>query len=227
MCRNATRVQGLPSCALCEEKPVTQQEVNEAFEDRLRRKIFHPVKRHILIEHEVEDRWADAVAQTWAMFSRYATEKGCILPDAVLVHSCKQRACDLNRRFVGTQGARGTNRDVLDPRAFRDGHVRVYRLGGIHDDEQADEADRAIEVSLAESMADDPEQRWNSALDLESWIGQQTFQDQGLMSGKMMGKTTKELAHETHLPYMVAWRKEKALGHELASRAGVEIRTSK
>ena len=202
-------------------------EVNLAFAEKVERGIFNPVKRHILIEHEAEDRWADAVAQTWRMYSRYATEKDTVLSDAILVHSCRQRATDLNRRFVGSLGVHCTNQDVMDPRAYRDGHVRVYRLGGIHDDEQADGTDRAIEVSLAECRAEDPEERWNSAIDLEAWVGEQMFQDQAILSGKMEGKTTKEIAHETHLPYLVTWRKEKELGHDLADRAGVKIRTGK
>jgi len=205
---------------------MTQQEINEEFADKVRRKIFHPVKRHLKIEHEAEDRWQDAVAQVWAMYSRYAA-RGEILEDALLVHACRLRATDMNRRFVGTMGSRCTNQDVMDPRAYRDGHVWLYRLGGIHDEEQADETDRALEVSLSETAAEDPEQRWISAIDLESWIGAQTFQDQGLLSGKMEGKTTKEVAHESRLPYMVAWRKTRNLGHELADRAGVEIRTPK
>jgi len=209
------------------EVPVTQQEVNQEFEDKVRRGIFNPVRRHISIDHEAEDRWQDALAQTWAMYRRYALEKDTILEDAILVHSCRQRAVDLGRRFVGTLGASCTNQDVMDPRCFRDGHVRVYRLGGIHDEEQSDGTDRGLEVSLAESMAEDPEQKWISAIDLERWVGDQTFQNQGILSGKMAGKTTKEVAHESHLPYLVTWRKEKDLGHELADRAGVEIKKSK
>ena len=206
---------------------MNQQQLNEAFTTKVRRGIFNPVRRHIKIEHEAEDRWQDALAQTWGMYCRYAMEKGTILEDAILVHSCRQRAIDLDRRFVGTLGASRTNQDVMDPRCYRDGHVRVYRLGGIHDDEQADESDRAIELSLAECRAEDPEQKWNSAIDLEAWVGDQTFQDQGILSGKMAGKTTKEIAHETHLPYLTAWRREKVLGHELADRAGVKIKTGK
>ena len=204
-----------------------QQQINEEFSSKIQRGIFNPVRRHIKIEHEAEDRWADAVAQTWAMFSRYATEKDTVLSDAILVHSCRQRATDLNRRFTGTMGAHSTNQDVLDPRAYRDGLVRVYRLGGIHDDEQRVGTDRSIEVSLAESMAEDPEEKWNSAIDLERWVGEQTFQDRGILAGKMQGKTTKEVAHETHLPYLVAWRKEKELGHELADHAELKIKTGK
>ena len=205
---------------------MTQHEINQEFTKKVHRKIFHPIKRHLKIAHEAEDMWQDAVAQVWAMYSRYAA-RGEVLDDALLVHACRLRATDMSRRFTGTLGAHRTNQDVLDPRCYRDGHVHVYRLGGIHDTEQADETDRALEVSLAETAAEDPEQRWISAIDLQSWVHDQSFQDQGLMSGKMEGKTTKEVAHESRLPYMVAWRKTRTLGHELADRAGVEIRTSK
>ena len=206
---------------------MNQEQVNREFEDKLHRKIFNPVRRHITIDHEAEDRWQDAVCQTWAMYSRYALEKDTVLEDAILVHSCRQRIVDLDRRFVGTLGASCTNQDVMDPRCFRDGHARVYRLGGIHDEGQADETDRSLEVSLAESMAEDPEQRWISAIDLETWVGDQTFQDQGILTRKMEGHSTKDMAHELHLPYLVTWRKEKALGQELADRAGVKIKDSK
>jgi len=214
-------------CLHKEEPKMTEKEVDRAFTDKMKRKIFHPVKRHIKIDHEAEDRWADAVASTWAMFSRYATEKDTVLSDAILVHSCRQRATDLNRRFVGTLGSHRTNQDTLDPRCYRDGHVRIYRLGGIHDEEQADETDRSIEVSLAGAMAEDPEQKWISAIDLEAWVGEQTFRDQDLMAGKMAGKSTRENAHAARLPYLHTWRREKQLGHELANRAGIEIRSSK
>jgi len=206
---------------------MTQEEVNEQFADKVQRGIFNPVRRHIMIEHEAEDCWQDAVAQTWTMFSRYVAEKDIVLSDAILVHSCRQRATDLGRRFVGTLGAHNTNQDVMDARAYRDGLVRVYRLGGIHDDETGDETDRTLEIGLAESLTVAPEDQWISAIDLETWVGDQTFQDQGILAGKMEGKSTKQVAHETRLPYLVTWRKARELGHELADRAGVKIKTGK
>ena len=204
-----------------------QQQINEEFSDKIKRGIFNPVRRHIKIDHEAEDLWQDAVAQTWSMYSRYARDKDTVLDDAILVHSCRQRATDLGRRFVGTMGAHCTNQDVMDARAYRDGLVKVYKLNGTHDDEQIDETDRAIEVSLAESLAVALEDQWISAIDLQRWVGEQCFQDQAILSGKMEGKTTKEIAHESHLPYIVTWRKEKALGQELATRAGVQIKPAR
>ena len=206
---------------------MNQQQINENFSALITRGIFNPVRRHIKIDHEAEDRWQDAVAQTWAMYSRYARDKDTVLDDAILVHSCRQRATDLGRRFVGTMGAHCTNQDVLDPCAYRDGLVMVYWLNGTHDDEQVDETNRLLEVGLAESLVEDPESRWISAIDLQRWVGEQCFQDQAILTRKMEGKTTKEVAHESHLPYIVTWRKEKALGQELAARAGVQIKPAR
>lgn len=37
-----------------EEPKMTQEEVNQAFEEKQHRKIFHPVKRHLKIDHEAD-----------------------------------------------------------------------------------------------------------------------------------------------------------------------------
>lgn len=199
-----------------------QEKINEEFNDKVCRGIFNPVRRQIKIDHEAEDRWQDAVAQTWWMYSRYAREKDTVLCDAILVHSCRQRATDLERFFVPAEGTRRCQ-DTMDPRAYRDGHVTIYQLNGTHDDEQADETDRSIDAALTESLAVAPEDQWISAIDLQTWVGDQTFQDQEILAGKMEGRGTKDVAHKLHLPYMATWRKEKALGHKLADRVGVKI----
>ena len=106
------------------------------------------------------------------------------------------------------------------------GLATVLRLDWEDIDEGRD-GRRSEEVSLAREVADNPEERWNSALDLQSWVGQQAFQAQGILARKMQGATTKEVAHELRLPYLVTWRKEKALGADLAARAGVRIRDTR
>ena len=201
------------------------EEANEAFSDKLKRGIFNPVKRHIKIEHEAEDRWQDAVAQTWLAYVRYL-KKGQILSDAILVHFCRLRATDLGRFFVPVD-CTCKCQDVMDPRPYRDGLVTVYRLNGTHDEEQTDESDRAIEVSVAEALAIEQEDHWISAMDLSRWVKEQTFQDQAILTKKMEGRSSKDAAHELHLPYLVLWRKEKQLGQELADRACITIAKSK
>ena len=203
---------------------MNQQQLNEEFSNKIKRGIFNPVDRFITNRAEAEDRLQDAVCQTWAMYSRYATERDVVLEDAILVHSCRQRATDLARRFVGANGAMCRNQDVMDPRVYQSELATVLRLDWDDVDEGHD-GRHSQEVGLAREVADDPEPRWISALDLQAWVGDQCFQDQGILSRKMEGHTTKELAHEIHLPYLVTWRKEKALGADLAARAGVLIKS--
>jgi len=101
------------------EEPMTQEELNEQFTDKIKRGIFRPVDRFISDRSEAEDRLQDGICQTWEMFKRYGTEKGVVLDDAILVHSCRLRATDPARRFGGANGATCRNQDVLDPRVYQ------------------------------------------------------------------------------------------------------------
>ncbi len=202
---------------------MNHQEINEEFERKVRRGIFKPVDRFISDRNEAEDRLQDAICATWKTYRRYATKKGKILDDALLVHACRLRAIDPGRRFVGASGTFCRNQDVLDPRVYQSGLATVLRLDW-EDIDEGRNGRHSEEVGLAREVADDPEDRWNSALDLRRWVGEQTFQAQSILARKMEGSTTKEVAHELRLPYLVTWRKEKALGADLASRAGVHIK---
>ena len=203
---------------------MTQEELNEQFTHKIQKGIFRPVDRFISNRSEAEDTLQDAICSTWATYSKYATERGEVLDDALLVHACRLRAIDPARRFVGANGAMCRNQDVMDPRVYQSELATVLRLDWDDVDEGHD-GRHSQEVGLAREVADDPEPRWISALDLQAWVGDQCFQDQGILSRKMEGHTTKELAHEIHLPYLVTWRKEKALGADLAARAGVLIKS--
>jgi hypothetical protein len=203
---------------------MTDKEINTAFEEKVKRGIFKPVHRRLSNAPTVEDRMQDALALTWAMFKRYA-QRGRVLDDAILVLKCRYCACDLARQFVPADGS-WRNQDVMDVRAFRDGRVQVLRIDGVVDDQNV-EGDRALQVGLAEEMAASPERKMNSALDLESWIGELTFRDRAIMQRKMEGYETTRVAHELGLPYMATYRREKQLGKELASRAGVRVQTGR
>lgn len=76
--------------------------IHREFENKIRRGIFNPVAR-FLPEEVREDRLQDAIAQTWAMYERYA-ERGELLEDAILVHSCGLRATDPSRHYVPCDG---------------------------------------------------------------------------------------------------------------------------
>jgi len=205
---------------------MTELEVNQAFDQKVRRGIFRPVARHLTNEATAEDRLQDAIAQTWWMYRRYATEKGKILDDGILVHSCRQRAVDLDRRFVGKDGATCRNHDVYDPRCFRDGNVEVYRIDGVHDDDSP-EGDRQVQIGWAEAMAANPGRKIRSAIDLETWIGELTYRDRYLMTQKMAGFSTAQIAADLNLSLGTVHQKLKKLGLELAARACVCIDFSK
>ena len=66
-----------------------------AFDTKIRRGIFNHVAR-LLPEDVREERLQDAIAQTWATYEWYAL-RGELLDDAILVHSCGQRATDASR----------------------------------------------------------------------------------------------------------------------------------
>jgi hypothetical protein len=51
------------------------QAARSKFEGHVRRGIFQPVARHV--PHDTEDRMQDAIAQTWAMYCRYADHATC------------------------------------------------------------------------------------------------------------------------------------------------------
>ena len=102
-------------------------QINTAFADKVARGIFGPAVRRIP-DDACEDRLADAIAQTWQMFDRYARQ-GTVLPDAILVHSCRQRAQDLSRHFVLVgDGRRG--RDVYNPKNDLDGQLDRHEAAG-------------------------------------------------------------------------------------------------
>lgn len=200
---------------------MTDTEINQAFDHKVRKGIFNPVARYLTNLATAEDQLQDAICQTWMMYRRYADEKGVILDDALLVKKCRWVASDLDRRFVGKNGATCRNKDVYDPRCYRDGHVMVYRLDGI--DAESGESDRALEIGLAEAMAASPERKLNSAMDLEEWVGELSHRDRGLMEMKMAGYPTSRVASELDQTYYSVRKRERELGFELAGRAGVWI----
>ena len=111
---------------------MTQQEVRSEFDRKVRDGMFQPVSRWIT-GPDAEDRLQDGICQTYEMFERYALEKDMVLDDGILVHSCRQRATDLGRRFVRDDAQPA--RDVMHPLNYVKGKVEVYRLDGLIDDE--------------------------------------------------------------------------------------------
>lgn len=202
---------------------MTETEVNRAFDAKVRRGIFAPVARFLRNSSTAEDQLQDAVAQTWLMYRRYALEKDRVLDDGVLVHSCRQRAVDLRRRFVGKNGATCRNRDVLDPRAYRDGRVEVLRFDGMCDAQSA-ECDHEIPIGYAEALAANPARKIRSAIDLRRWLGQLCHRDRCILERRMAGYPLGQIAAELGMSTSSVFARAKALGLELAARAGVCVR---
>ena len=67
------------------------------------------------------------------------------------------------------------------------------------------------------------EREMNSALDLEKWSSDLSFQEQDLMKKKYLGFATSEVAAHHDLGYQVCYRKIQDLGMDLAQRAGIRI----
>lgn len=191
---------------------MTHSEINAAFESKIRRGIFKPVARHLTDEATAEDRMQIAICLTWLMFARYAAEKNTVLSDAILTHSCCQRAVDLDRDFVPADGG-CRNQDVLDPRAFRDGKVEVLRLDG-PEPAAAREPDRVLEIGYAEAMALRPERKWASAIDLEQWVSAQASLDQLILEKKMEGHTLEQIAFDLDLTTSKVFERSRKLGLE-------------
>jgi len=205
---------------------MTEGEINRAFEEKVKRGIFRPVARHLTSQATAEDRMQEGLCMTWLAYRHYALNKNRTLDDGILVHSCRQRAVDLDRRFVGKAGASNRNQDVLDPRAYRDGHVEVYRIDGIHDDDSP-EGDRRVQIGWAEAMAANPGRKIRSALDLEAWVGSLSHMDRYMVEKKMAGFSTSQIAADLDLSISTVHQKLKKLGLELATRACIHIDFSK
>lgn len=203
---------------------MTEAQINKEFDAKMRRGIFKPVARHLTDARTAEDRLQDAICQTWSMYHRYGTQKGKILDDGILVHSCRQRAVDLDRHFVPADGVRRSRRsqDVFDPRAYRDTKVELLRIDGIHEDGGA-EGGRGLHVGYAEALASNPGRKIRSAIDLESWIGGLSHRDRHIMEARMAGFSLSQIAADLGTSTSTIFARAKELGLELAARAGVRI----
>jgi hypothetical protein len=72
-------------------------------------------------------------------------------------------------------------------------------------------------------MALRPERKMNSAIDLEEWVAAQTSLDQLILEKKMGGYTLEQIAFDLDLTTSKVFKRSKALGLELAARAGVHV----
>jgi DNA-directed RNA polymerase specialized sigma24 family protein len=202
---------------------VTQQELRSSFNNKVKRGIFSPVARHITNLADAEDRLQEAVCMTFEMAARYA-ERGQVLNDAILVHSCRLRAVDLGRRFVRDDAQPA--RDVLHPLNYVKGKVEVYRLDGMLDDDGdflAQDEVEALVPGLATALQTSPQRDIVSAIDLEAWVASLAPADRELLAMRQAGATLADIAEYLDVSISKVFSRMKALRLQLADRAGLPV----
>jgi len=202
---------------------MTQLEVRNEFNKKVKDGMFEPVARWVT-GPDSEDRLQEGVSQTFEMYARYALEKGVVLDDAILVHSCRQRAVDLGRRFVRDDAQ--PRRDVLHPSNYAQGKVAVFRLNGLLDSEgdflPQDEVE-ALVPGLATALQVNPQRDIISAVDLETWLASLSPMDQELLAMRQAGATLADIAGLLGVSISKVFSSLKALGLRLADRAGLPV----
>ena len=76
---------------------------------------------------------------------------------------------------------------------------------------------------LATALQNDPTRAIISAVDLEAWVASLPEQDQELLAMRQSGSTLKETAEQVGLSISTAFARLKALGLQLADRAGLAV----
>ena len=202
---------------------MTQQEIRSSFDQKVRKGLFRPVSRYITNMADREDRLQEAICMTFEMAARYA-ERGQVLNDAILVHSCRLRAVDLGRRFVRDDAQPA--RDVLHPMNYAKGKVEVYRLDGMLDDAGdfvAQDEVEALVPGLATALHVNPQRDIISAVDLEAWMASLPEADQDLLAMRQAGSTLADIAEHLDVSISKVFSRMKTLGLQLADRAGLPV----
>lgn len=193
------------------------------FEEKIRRGLFKPMER--FIRHDLDDRRQEGLGQVWRTWQRNR-ELGKVLPDAVLAHAFKLRACDLGRQLVpgGRQG-----KDPLNPRLYHLGKVTLERIDGMvgEDGELHGEGDPELALGLAEALSSDPSTVIASALDLDRWMRELPDEDRALLAMRFAGHTLQEIADAFEISVSRTFARLKLLGLALAERAEIEISRSR
>jgi hypothetical protein len=195
-----------------------------AFAAKVRKGIFRPVLRH-LPEHVAEDRLQEGVCLTYEMYARYA-ERGVVLDDAVLVHSCRQRATDPGRRFVKHAGQ--PRRDALDPRHQLDGRLEVYCLDGLPLDsgeQPPSDHDRHLQELSQRAFQRDPTETIVSAISVRQWLSTLSPDDRTVVALRASGWTLAEIATALESSISRVFARLNELGRALALHADLPVPT--
>lgn len=196
--------------------------ITQEFNDKIKAGMFRPVARYLTNPQTAEDRMQEGLALTWHQFYRNAHERGKILSDAILVHACRLRATNLSRHIEDTKG-HWRYHDALDERAYKDGKVEVLRYDGLLENNDEDDPQILQYIGFAEECCTSTERKLNSALDLESWLADQTARDSSMLEMRQAGYSVPKIATELGVSTSTAYERIRRLGRELAGRAGVRL----
>ena len=193
------------------------EEINAAFEEKVRAGMFNPVARHLTNPDTADDRMQEGLALNRKMYRDRIVNRGLVLDDAILVHACRQRACDLSRQLVRANGTH-RYRDAMNERAYHDGKVDVLRLDAWVEDDSEDEK-RPEQIGLAQEECCSPEHKMNSAIDLEEWLGGLSDRDYSIMQARIGGYSLHRIASDLGVSTSPVFARAKKLGLELAEHS--------
>jgi hypothetical protein len=202
--------------------PAATADVRKAFAEKVERKMFAPVARHLRADI-AEDRLAEGVGMAFEQYLRSAA-RGRPMPDALLVQACHLRAIDLPRRLAGADGAR-PKQDVYDERAYQAGHVELLRLDGLRDWDDGKE-EQAL-FGWAETDVLNPAKMLASAIDLETWLSRLVPEDRMMLALRQAGHTLGGIAAALGRSTSAVFKRLRELGEQLSVVAGVEIETGR
>lgn len=196
---------------------VSTDAVMQQIESLVRRGAFKPIGRY-LKEEDRDDRLAEAVGLTIEMALRTAA-KGKLLPDAILVHHARQRAVDMSRHLVQSQG-RGL--DALNNANFIAGKTEVLHFE-VADEEEGDVGDGDNQLlAAAVRRGTAPEELLSSAIDLSTWLDALHERDHQLLCLRAAGFSLKEISAELRTSISMVFARCKRLGLELAEFLGID-----
>ncbi|WP_437649240.1 hypothetical protein [Sorangium sp. So ce362] len=151
------------------------------------------------------------------MYERYA-ERGELLDDAILVHSCGPPATAASRYYVPCNGYQ-RKCDVFDPRNFMEGRIEELRFGDFDDEDEhrgPDEDEAPVGLGLAEATSSNPTRRILSAIDLTAWLADLPADDRRMLDLRAAGFDLEEISGEIGSSTFAICRRIEELGENLA-----------
>jgi hypothetical protein len=191
------------------------------FEALIRRGVFKPVERFVCRDLDYEERVQEGLGLTYRWYEQQV-RLGKTPDVALAVHACRMRTVDRSHRLDSGDRRRWTS-DVYHRQGR--GGVELRRIQQVDVEDDLVEQDEP--VGLAEAGCQDPRQKLDSALDLDAWLQQLPARDRTLLGMRQAGYGLVEIGKRLRTTSSTVWKHAQDLGHELAGRAEVTIRTKR